>query len=159
MLRTITLALTALLAAAAVAVAGSSSAKTYKASLKPTTAGATAPTGKAHLVDGKKNNPLSISVKGLTAGTVYPWHVHKFADGVTDPCAAGAAQGPIDTRFTYSQLKANSDGNASAKGRSKTFQWGSDKYYVNVHDPVSGAPIACGVLKRQKSSGKKKGHS
>ena len=157
MLKTITCSLAALLVAAGVAVAGSNSAKTYNATLKPLTGptgatGPTGPTGKAHLVDGKKNNPLSVHVKGLTAGTTYPWHVHKFADGVTDPCAQGATQGPIDTRFTYSALKAGDDGNASAKGRSKTFAWGTDSYYVNVHDPVSGAPISCGVLKRQKHS-------
>ena len=124
---------------------------------------ATTPTGKAHLVDGKKNNILTIHVKGLTPGTGYPWHIHAFAEGVENPCAPGAPQGPIDTSFKYGTLTANPDGNASSKAKSATFNWGTatNQYYVNVHHPVTGEPIACGVLARKapkpKANGKRTG--
>ncbi|MGH2983231.1 MAG: hypothetical protein ACRDK5_03085 [Solirubrobacterales bacterium] len=39
----------------------------------------------------------------------------------------GATQGAIDTRFTYGALVANGAGNASAKGKSATFNWGTDE--------------------------------
>lgn len=151
MIRVVSLAIAGMLAVTGVAVANHKGAKTYRAKLAPVAVGATTPTGKAHLVDGKKNNFVTIHVKGLAAGTTYPWHVHPLAEGVSNPCVAGAAQGPIDTRFTYGALTANEDGNASAKGKSTTFNWGTASYYVNVHDPVTGAPIACGVLTRKAS--------
>jgi CHRD domain len=158
-LRVVSLAVAAVLALAALAVASHKGAKTYKADLDPVVAGATAPTGKAKLVDSKKNNKVTVHVKGLEPGATYAWHVHPFAPGVTDPCVAGATQGPIDTRFAYGALTANEAGNASAKGKSTTFDWGTAQYYVNVHTPPGpGAPIACGVLTRKGPQGEAKGH-
>jgi hypothetical protein len=163
MFRVVSLAVAGLLALGGVAIANHKGAKTYKAPIAPVAAGATDPAGKSKLVDGKKNNKVGIHVTGLTPGTTYPWHVHVLAAGVTDPCAEGAVQGPIVTAFTYGALTANEDGNASARGRSTTFDWGTASYYVNVHDPVSGAPIACGVLSRKalkaQPKGKAKGHA
>ena len=52
-------------------------AKTYKASLA-------AVTGTAQLVDGKKNNTVSLHMRNLAPGTAYLWHVHEgtcAADG------------------------------------------------------------------------------
>ena len=129
-------------------------AKVFKANIGPvgTDAAYAGIEGKAQLVDNKRRDKISIHMRGLKPGTTYPWHIHVFADGVTNPCAAGAAQGPIVTAFTYKPLKANSSGNANSTGRSKTFTADKTKrYYVNVHDPVSGAPIACGVLKGKKA--------
>jgi hypothetical protein len=153
MIRVVSLAVAGMLALAAVAVANhkGKGAKTYKAGLDPVVEGTTAPTGKAKLVDSKKNNKVKVHVKGLTPGTTYPWHVHVLPGGVADPCVEGATQGAIDTRFTYGPLTANPGGNASAKGNSTTFNVGEDAYYVNVHDPTTGAPIACGVLERKGS--------
>jgi hypothetical protein len=70
---------------------------------------------------------------------------------VTDPCAPRAAQGSIVTSFTYGTLTGNEDGNGFARGKSSTFDWGAatNQYYVNIHDPVTCAPIACGVLTRK----------
>lgn len=162
MTRFVSLVVAGVIALAGVAVANHKGAKTYKADLDPVVEGTTAPTGKTKLVDGKKNNKVKVHVKGLTPGTSYPWHVHVLPAGVTDPCAEGAPQGPIDTRFTYGVLTGNEAGNARAKGKSTTFNWGEDEYYVNVHDPTTGAPIACGVLERKASKanpkGKAKGH-
>ena len=141
----------AMLALPGVAVANHKGAKAYRATLAPVAVGATAPTGKAHLVDGKNNNIVTVHATGLTAGTTYPWHIHAFAAGVTNPCAPGATQGPIDTSFTYGALTGNEAGNGSANGKSPSFNWGAatNQYYVNIHDPLTGAPIACGVLTRK----------
>ena len=150
MTRLVTLLAVASLALTGVAAANDNGAKSYRAKLAPVAAGATTPTGKAHLVDGKKNNIVTIHVKGLASGTSYPWHVHSFAAGVTNPCAPGAAQGPIVTSFTYGKLTGNKHGNGAAKAKSPSFNWGaaSNRYYVNVHDPATLAPISCGVLHR-----------
>jgi hypothetical protein len=136
------------LALAGTAVAKTHGAKVYRATLAPVAADATTPTGKAHLVDGKKNNILSIRMKGLTPGTSYPWHLHAVAPGVVDPCVAGAPEGPIDTSFAYRTLTGNPAGNGSSKAKSPSFDWGdpTNRYYVDVHDPVTLAPIACGLL-------------
>jgi Cu/Zn superoxide dismutase len=84
MTRGITAAAVASIAAmgvASVATADSGrSAKTYKASLAAvnpaaTTAGLATVVGKAQLVDGKKNNKVSLHVRNLAATTMYLWHV------------------------------------------------------------------------------------
>ena len=138
----------ALLAVPGTALAAGKGAHVYRAKLAPVAADATTPTGRAHLVDGKKNNILTIQAKGLTPGLVYPWHMHAFAPGVTDPCAPGATPGPIVDAFTYAPLTANPAGNSRAKAKSPSFDWGpaTNQYYVDIHDPVTDAPIACGVL-------------
>jgi len=149
--------LTAVLVVALLAIPGSAmaagkGAKVYRAKLAPVAADATTPTGRAHLVDGKKNNILTIHAKGLTAGVAYPWHMHAFDPSVTpDPCAPGATPGPIVPDFTYPLLTANPAGNAHSKAKSRTFDWGpaTNGYYVDIHDPVTDAPIACGVLGRK----------
>jgi hypothetical protein len=136
----------ALLALAGTAVAKTNGAKVYRATLAPVAVGAASPTGKAHLVDGKKNNILTIRLKGLTPGTSYPWHLHAAAPGVDNPCLA--PDGVIDTSFAYGTLTGNPAGNGSSKAKSPTFNWGdpTNQYYVDAHDPVTGEPIACGVL-------------
>ncbi len=113
-----------------------------------TPTGGTSVSGKAHLVDGrKKNNILTIHAKGLTAGTTYEWHLHAFPVGLDNPCVAGAPVGALDTSFAYGKLTGNSAGNGSAKAKSRTFNWDpTNRYYVDIHDPLTEAPIACGVL-------------
>jgi Cu/Zn superoxide dismutase len=121
----------------------------YRTHLAPVVAGATTPSGTAILVDSKKTNLATIHVMGLTPGTRYPWHVHEFPAGSTNPCAAGAAQGPIVSSFTFGPLTGDSRGDGVAIAESKSFNWGSatHHYYVNVHNPTTLAPIACGVLR------------
>ncbi len=113
-----------------------------------TPTGGTSVSGKAHLVDGrKKNNILTIHAKGLTAGTTYEWHLHAFPVGLDNPCVAGAPVGALDTSFAYGKLTGNSAGNGSAKAKSRTFNWDpTNRYYVDIHDPLTDTPIACGVL-------------
>ena len=138
-------------------------AKTYKATLKAVGADAAYTKkkfGRAQLVDGKKNNKVSIHARGLTPGATYLWHVHQ-ADAAGDPCAVGsAAANPAPyMAFDYKPVKANAAGNFNRTLKSKTFplppaQDTGRVYYVNVHLP-DGTVIACGVLKgsRKAASG------
>ena len=149
MRRLMTVLVVALLAIPGTAMATGKGAEVYRAKLAPVAADASVPTGRAHLVDGKKNNILTIHAKGLTAGVAYRWHLHAFDPSVTpDPCALGAPTGLVVPDFTYPALTANPPGNAHSKAKSPTFDWGpaTNGYYVDIHDPVTDAPIACGVL-------------
>jgi hypothetical protein len=163
MRRTLILGVAVLLLAAP-ANANDKRAKVSKAHLEATEAATAAgipdARGRAQLVDGRKNNKVSLHMKGLTAGQTYLWHVHQ-ATGEGDPCAAGStvANPTPYPGWTYRELTANESGNANSKGRSTTFpvaeeDTGGD-YYVNVH-LQDGTVIACGVLER-KRGGKHKG--
>jgi len=171
MTRRITAAAVASIAAvgvASVATADSGrSAKTYKAALAAvnpaaTTAGLSTVVGKAQLVDGKKNNKVSLHVRNLAASTMYLWHVHEGT------CAAPGA--PV-AGWTYrtqdlganGTLTSDASGNANTKGKSATFNADPTKSYsVNVHvatltnGVAAGTIIACGDLKASKASGKSK---
>jgi hypothetical protein len=170
MTRRITAAVVASIAAiglVGLAVAESKpSAKTYKASLAPvnpaaTTAGVPNVAGSSQLVDGKKNNKVSLHVRNLAPSTTYLWHIH------TGTCAN---TGPPVPGWTYrTQVGANGtttsngSGNANTKGKSTTFNVDpGQSYSVNVHvaTPTNGLPpgtiIACGDLKANKASGKGK---
>jgi hypothetical protein len=169
MIRRITAAAVASIAAfgvAGVATADSGhSAKTYKASLAAvnpaaTTAGLPTVAGRAQLVDGKKNNKVSLHMRNLAAGTTYVWHVHEGT------CAAPGAPVAGWTYLTHDAggngtLTSGASGHAGTKGRSATF--GADptkSYSVNVHvaTPTNGVAagtiIACGDLKAGKAGGK-----
>ena len=160
----------AAMAVAGVATAASShSAKVYRATLKPvepaaTTAGLATVTGRSQLVDGKKNNKVSLHMRNLAPSTTYLWHVH------TGSCAATGAPLPGWTYRTEDAggngtLTTNAAGNANTKGKSKTFNADpGTSYSVNVHvsTATNGLPagtiIACGDLKASKAKGKSKSH-
>jgi hypothetical protein len=129
-------------------------AKVYRATLVKTAAADTAQlpdvTGKAQLVDGKKNNKISIHVRGLKPGDTYTWHVHKAANATDDPCAPTTpAVTTLYGDWDYGALKANEAGNASAKATSATFDSRADTgpFFVDVHLADNTTVIACGVLK------------
>ena len=135
-------------------------AKVYRATLAPvgTAEELQGIRGKAQLVDGKKNDKVSVHVRGLEDRGRHAWHVHalRTSDPAADPCEAGAPQGGIVTDFkVYDPLVGGADGNDSDVARSKTFRAARTGvvYYVNVHastgDETVGAPIACGILKRK----------
>jgi Cu/Zn superoxide dismutase len=170
MTRRITAATIASIAAigiAGVATAASAhSAKPYKVSLAAinpaaTTAGLATVVGKAQLVDGKKNNKVSLHMRNLAPGTLYLWHVHEGTCAATGAPVAG---------WTYrtqaganGTLTSDPSGNANTKGKSATFNADPAKSYsVNVHvsTPTNGlAPgtiIACGDLTATKARGKTK---
>jgi hypothetical protein len=161
----------AALGVAGVATAASShSAKVFKASLTAvnpaaTTAGLADVVGKAQLVDGKKNNKVSLHMRNLAADTGYLWHVHEGS------CAATGA--PVEG-WTYRTQDANGNGtftsneagNGNTRGKSSTFNADPAKSYsVNVHvaTETNGLPvgtiIACGDLNPSKASGKNKSKS
>ena len=156
----------------AIAVAGSAtagsghSATPYKASLTAvnpaaTTAGLADVSGRAQLVDGKKNNKVSLHMRHLAPSTMYLWHVHEGS------CAATGAPVPGWTYRTQvgpnGTLTSKKSGNANTRGKSATFDADPAKSYsVNVHiaAPTNGLPagtiIACGDLKSSKAGGKSK---
>src|SRR5262245_8272754 len=127
MTRRIAAAAAVLLSALAVTAVADAHGKkhTYRASLAPvnpaaTTAGVAAVRGKAQLVDGKRNNKVSLHVRGLAPGTTYIWHIHQGS------CAATGA--PLPGWMYRSQdgagngtLTTNRSGGANTKARSLTF--------------------------------------
>jgi hypothetical protein len=170
MYRRLTAAAVASIAALCVAgpaTAGSGkSAKTYKASLTAvnpaaTTAGVASVRGRSQLVDGKKNNKVSLHMRNLAADTMYLWHVHEGSCAATGAPVAGwtyrTQVGPNGT------LTTNGAGNANTRGKSATFNADPAKSYsVNVHvaTATNGLPagtiIACGDLKAKKAGAKSK---
>lgn len=137
-------------AVGAVALPGFASADTassvYRAELAPVDPADTELVGSAVLVDAEPNNIVTVHVEGLQPGVRYPWHVHETPFLVTDPCAPGAHQGPIITTFAYKFLEANDAGRSTATAQSTKFAWSDRGYYVNIHDPQSLLPTACGTL-------------
>ena len=146
---------------------GTKGAKVYRAKLVKTAAADTAQlpgvTGHAQLVDGKKKNKISIHVRGLKPGQTYGWQIHKAASPTVDPCEPTApviVAAPYGD-WTYGALVANEDGNASAKGKSASFDSRADSgpFYVEVH-LADNTVIACGVLKaKTKKSHAKNSHA
>jgi hypothetical protein len=154
----------AVLGVASTATAGGSRATTYKASLTAvnpaaTTVGLATVSGKAQLVDGKKNNKVSLHMRHLAAGTMYLWHVHEGSCAATGaPVAGWSYRTQVGANGT---LTADASGNANTKGKSATFNADPAKSYsVNVHiaTPTAGLPagtiIACGDLTASKAGGK-----
>ena len=164
--------LPALLAVAAVAIAPAGAlaakpkpkakkpsprAKVYKATLAPVGADAAYSTkkfGRAQLVDGKKNNKVSIHVRGLTPGGTYLWHVHQ-ATGPGDPCTDPAIAGPPYAGWDWTKVNpftTNAAGNYNKTFKTKTFPVSIAEgdtgfvYYVNVH-LADGTVIACGKFR------------
>jgi hypothetical protein len=166
MTRRITAAAVASIAAigiASVATAESGhSAKPYKASLAAvnpaaTTAGVATIVGKAQLVDGKKNNKVSLHMRNLAADTTYLWHVHEGTCAATGAPLAGWTYRTQDIAGNGT-LTSNAAGNANTRGKSATFNADPAKSYsVNVHVSTltnglpAGTIIACGDLKASKA--------
>jgi hypothetical protein len=153
---------------AGVAIADSGhSAKTYRASLAAvnpaaTTAGVATVVGKAQLVDGKKNNKVSLHLRNLAPATVYLWHVHEGNCAATGAPVAGWTYLTHDAAGNGT-LTSDAAGNANTRGRSATFKADPTKSYsVNVHVSTltnglaAGTIIACGDLRISKASGKGK---
>ena len=173
MTRRITAAAVASIAAVGVASVANAdsgrSAKTYKASLTAvnpaaTTAGLATVVGTAQLVDGKKNNKVSLHMRNLAPSTMYLWHVHEGTCAATGAPVAGWTYRTQDLGANGT-LTSDDSGNANTKGKSATFNADPAKSYsVNVHiaTPTNGLPagtiIACGDLKPSKASGTSKTH-
>jgi hypothetical protein len=156
----------AALGVAGVATAnGGHSAKTYKASLAAvdpaaTTAGLATVAGRAQLVDGRKNNKVSLHMRNLAAGTTYLWHVHEGTCATPGAPVAGWTYRTHDAGGNGT-LTSDASGHSSTRGASATFAAEPSKSYsVNVHvatptnGVAAGAIIACADLKAGKGSGK-----
>jgi hypothetical protein len=160
MIRFVSLAVAGVLALAGVAVANSKGAKTYRADLAPvnpaaTTAGLATVVGKAQLVDGKKNNKVSLHVRNLAADTAYLWHVHEGSCAATGAPVAGWTYRTEDAAGNGT-LTSNAAGNANTRGKSESFNADPAKSYsVNVHVATdtnllpAGTIIACGDLQKR----------
>ena len=131
-------------------------AKIYRATLKGATGADwnySAISGRAQLVDGKKVDTLTITVKGLRPGNTYTWDLHEAVDPAA-PCASHA--GAAVTAFKYKTLRVNRAGNASSKATAKAkkgtagFTVGTKAYAVTVHHPQTGEVILCGALNAKK---------
>ena len=149
--------LAAICIASVATAASGQSAKPYKASLTAvnpaaTTAGLADVLGKAQLVDGKKNNKVSLHMRNLAADTVYLWHVHEgTCEDTGDPVAGWTYRTQDGDNGT---LTSNESGNGNTRGKSSTFNADPAKSYsVNVHVSTAtngltaGTIIACGDLK------------
>ena len=160
------IAVAAVASIAAICIAGvataasGQSAKPYKASLAAvnpaaTTAGLADVVGRAQLVDGKKNNKVSLHMRNLAPDTVYLWHVHVGTCAATGaPVAGWTYRTQVGSNGT---LTSDASGNANTKAKSATFNADpTQSYSVNVHvsTPTNGLAagtiIACGDLKVSK---------
>jgi hypothetical protein len=160
MIRFVSLAVAGVLALAGVAVANNMGAKTYRADLAPvnpaaTAAGLATVVGKAQLVDGKKNNKVSLHMRNLAADTAYLWHVHEGSCAATGAPVAGWTYRTQDAAGNGT-LTSNAAGNANSKGKSASFNADPAKNYsVNVHVATltnglaAGTIIACGDLQKK----------
>ena len=135
-------------------------AKVYKAKIRAVGADAAYVTtrfGRAQLVDGKKNNKVTVHFRHLTPGGTYLWHVHQ-AIGAGNPCEDESIGGPpYGMPFSWDWTKVNpfttnAAGNYNKTLKTKTFPVSIAQgdtgfvYYVNVH-LADGTVIACGVFK------------
>jgi hypothetical protein len=125
--------------------------------------------GKAQLVDGKRNDSLSVHVRKLGARATY---VFRLQSSASSACAAGAPGGTDVPGWRYRRggvLKTNSHGVANSWARSHSFTAASNvTYFVGVFTATAaGAPdqlVACAELKGNRhgskgKSGKSHGHS
>ncbi len=134
-------------------------AKVYKATLKAVGADAAYTTkrfGRAQLVDGKKNNKVTVHFRRLAPLTTYLWHVHQ-ATGAGNPCEDSSIAGPPYAGWDWSKVNpftTNAAGNYNKTFKTKTFPVSIAQgdtgfvYYVNVHlnDPAATV-IACGKFR------------
>ena len=111
--------------------------------------------GKAQLVDGRKNDVLTVHVRRLPARVPFTVHVHQLASG--EACKPGS--NGTDTAFKVRKtVKSNAGGNLNATLRTRGFTAAKDKtYYVELHGG-GDVVVVCGVLKARKPP-KKKGSS
>jgi hypothetical protein len=93
--------------------------------------------GRAHLVDGRKHNPLVLHVRHLKPNTAYTFELSTAA------CDQASAPG---AGFAITSRTSNAAGNLSGKADSDTFEAADGAtYFVMVKEGTTA--IACGQLK------------
>jgi hypothetical protein len=109
----------------------------------------TGPSGRAELNDDKKNDRLTIHMRGLQPNATYSWHLRRQIVCIAAPCTP-----PEEPGWIYEPLTANNAGNAEAHGASYTFSADpAGTYLVDVQD-ASGAVVAQGVFTSNPSESK-----
>lgn len=105
--------------------------------------------GKAHLVDNRKRDKLSVHLGRLAPRTTYTFALYSVAKG-QPRCEQGASSGTQETAFPPKSKQTNARGNLNAKQRSKTFMADATRrYFVLVSDGAQ--PVACAKLKGKKA--------
>ena len=91
--------------------------------------------GKVHLVDGKRNDKLSVHVRRLAKRTAYTFKLQ-----------TGSCGGADVTGWRYRALRTSRKGVGNASARSRTFKVaGGVRYYVAVYGP-DGQMVVCARL-------------
>jgi hypothetical protein len=106
--------------------------------------------GKAQLVDGKRNDKLSVHVRRLGSRVTYTYRLQQGT------CKQGAPGGTDVADWKYRRLKTNRKGVGNSTARSRTFTASTEaKYFVGVYSST-GEIVACAQLrtKDKKSHGK-----
>jgi hypothetical protein len=106
--------------------------------------------GKAQLVDGKRNDKLSVHVRRLGSRAMYTYRLQQGT------CKEGAPGGTEVPGWKYRPLKTNRKGVGNSTARSRTFTASTDaKYFVGIYS-ATGEIVACAQLgtKGKKSHGK-----
>ena len=103
--------------------------------------------GKAHLVDGKRNDKLSVHVRRLAKRTTYTFKLQ-----------TGSCGGAEVTGWRYRALKTSRKGVGNSWARSRTFKAAKGtKYFVAVYGP-DGQMVVCARLSSKGHSHPHKGH-
>ena len=111
--------------------------------------------GKVQLVDGKRNDKLSVHVRRLAAKQTYVYRLQSAPSA----CAADAPGGTDVPGWTYRKLKTSRSGVGNATARSRTFTVNkTQRYFVGVFTAgPNGAPgelILCAELNTPKAKKK-----
>jgi hypothetical protein len=100
--------------------------------------------GKAHLVDNRRRDKLSVHLRHLAPRTVYTFALYSVAKG-QPRCQEGASGGIQETAFAPKSKRTNQRGNLNANQRSKTFHaLAGRRYFVLVSDGTQ--VVACAKL-------------
>lgn len=135
---------------AALAKPGSSKTKVYKGTFEYVGADGdyvTGKFGKVHLVDGKRNDKLSVHVRRLASRTTYVYRLQSAPSA----CAADAPAGTDVAGWKYKPLRTSRSGVGNSTARSKTFSIDkTQRYFVGVFRAgPNGAPgelVLCAQL-------------
>src|SRR5687767_4819246 len=77
--------------------------------------------GKAHLVDNRRRDKLTVHLRRLAPRTTYTFALYSVPKG-TPRCQEGAPGGTQETAFPPKSKRTNARGNLNSKQRSRTFR-------------------------------------
>ena len=104
--------------------------------------------GKAHLVDNRKRDKLSVHLRHLAPRTVYTFALYSVAKG-QPRCQEDASGGTQEAAFAPKSKRTNKRGNLNGNQRSKTFQaLAGRRYFVLVSDGTQVVSDTAALLDR-----------